>query len=347
MSFEETLYSLLIYAATFIASCGCVFLSKNKLSRPLFSFLAVLIPAITAAYRESGIDYVAYKSMYISIRRGQGYKSIEGLWYQLNRVMPSFEWLLFVSAFLFLGVSFFAICKFVKDKRTLAWFIFLTVCYSVFYNGMQQMIAVAFFFAAVALMYDRKYIRGFALIAIATLFHTSAFFMFAIPLYLFLSYKVKHAEGLVLFLTGMFAFGIPIVSELLQQIGLFTSYTEEISWNFSLGFILYALPPLIPFYMHYRYVKNDKLVMLAYNLYLMILPFQFLGMSMRYADRVMLYFQVFIAVLVPLFLQAISKKQVKSDWRFLYTLWFVIHYVVLNVVLNGNGTYPYRDFNLF
>ena len=74
---------------------------------------------------------------------------------------------------------------------------------------------------------------------------------------------------------------------------------------------------------------------------MLVIPFQFLGMSMKYVDRVMLYFQIFIAVLVPLFLQEIRKKQGRNDWGIIYTIWFIFHYTVLNVVMNGNGTYPY------
>ncbi len=345
MTFEELLYSLLIYAATFIVSCGCVSLSKNKSFRGFFSILAIIVPSITAAFREGGIDYEAYKAMYLSIRRGSGYETIEPLWYHLNKIMPSYEWLLFISAAIFLGMAYYAICKFTKERRTLAWYIILTVCYSTFYNGMRQMIAVSIVFAAIALLYERKYIRGFGLIAVAVLFHESAIFLLVIPIYLLLSKKFKNIEWLVVFLTAFFIFGTPIITAVLQRLGLYASYTEETSWNMSLGFILYTLPPLIPFFMYRKQLKDNKLLTLCYNLYLLIIPFQFLGMSMKYADRVMLYFLIFIAILVPLFIQEIAKKQGKNDWGIIYTIWFTIHYVILNAVLNGNGTYPYMFFN--
>ena len=135
MTFKELVYSLLIYAVTFIVSCGCVSLSKSKSFRWFFSILAIIVPSITATFRGGGIDYEAYKAMYRSIRGGSGYETIEPLWYHLNKIMPSYEWLLFISAAIFLGMAYYAICKFTKEKRTLAWFIILTVCYSAFYNG--------------------------------------------------------------------------------------------------------------------------------------------------------------------------------------------------------------------
>ncbi len=344
MNFEELLYSLLIYVATFIVSCGCVFLSKNKSFRGFFSLLAIIVPSITAAFREGGIDYKAYRSMYLSIRHGSGYQSIEPLWYILNRIMPSYEWLLFVSAAIFLGMAYYAICKFTKERRTLAWFILLTVCYSTFYNGMRQMISVSIFFVAIAMMYERKYVRGFGLIAIAFLFHKSAIFLLVIPIYLLLSKKFRYIEGLVVLLTVFFVLGTPIITATLQRLGLYASYTEEISWNMSLGFILYTLPPLFPFLMYRKHLKNNKLLTLCYNLYLLVIPFQFLGMSMKYTDRVMLYFQIFIVILVPLFIQEVTKKKGNNNWEAIYTVWFTIHYIVLNAVLNGNGTFPYMTF---
>lgn len=341
MSIQELIYSLLIYAATFIVSCACVSLSKNRSFRGLFSVLAVIVPSIAAAFREAGIDYEGYKSMYHSIRLNEGYDTIEPLWYYLNKIMPSFEWVLFVSAVIFLGVAYYAICKFTKERRTLAWFIVLAVCYSTFYNGMRQMIAVSFFFAAVALLYEKKYIRSLVLGVIAFYFHESAFFMLIVPIYLLASKKVKNIEWIILFLTVFFIVGMPIITKVLQLLGLYASYTESTSWNLSLGFILYAIPPLIPLYIYRRQLKDNKLLIFCYNLYMLVIPFQFLGMSMKYVDRVMLYFQIFIAVLVPLFLQEIRKKQGRNDWGIIYTIWFIFHYTVLNVVMNGNGTYPY------
>lgn len=345
MSFEELFYSLLIYGTTFGVSCGCAFLSKNKSIRWVFSALAVIVPSITAAFRESGIDYKSYMSMYRSIRSGQGYESIEPLWYLLNKIMPTYEWVLFISAVIFLGMAYYAMCKFVKEKRTLAWFIVLTVCYGTFYNGMRQMIAVSISFAAVALFFEKKYIRGLLLIVLASLFHKSALFMLVIPIYLILSKKIKHIEWFVAAFTVFCIFGYPVVAAVLHRLGLYSSYTGEAGMNLSLGFVLYSFPPLIPFYLYRKHLKDNELLMLCYNMYLLIIPFQFLGMNIQYADRMMLYFQIFIVALVPLVAQEIANKLEKKNWGIIYTAWFIFHYVVLNVIMNGNEVYPYIVFD--
>ena len=343
---KELLYSLLIYGGTFITSCYCVYMTKHKTFKGLFSLLAVIIPSITAAFRECGIDFEAYKSMYINIRNGTGYENIEPLWYQLNRIMPSYEWLLFVSAFLFLGMAYLGICLILEKDRWLAWFIMLAVCYSTFYNGMRQMLAVSFVFAAIALMHRKKLLLGLVLIVIAYFFHKSAIFMLVVPIYLFISKRVKYIEGIVAFLTFFCIVGLPAITAFLRDIGMYTGYLEEIRWRLSLSFLLYALPPIIPYYFFRPNFSDDnKTLSLCFDLYLLIIPFQFLGMSINYADRVMLYFQIFITVLIPLMIIEVNKDSTKNYLKPMYILWFLFHYTVLNILLEGQGTYPYMDFN--
>lgn len=341
---KELLYSLLIYGGTFLSSCMCVYLTKNKFLRGFFSLLAVGIPSVTAAFRECGIDFVAYESMYRHIRAGTGYETIEPLWYQLNRIMPSYEWLLFASAFIFLGMSYFAICLFLKEDRWLAWFIVLTVCYSTFYNGMRQMIAVSIVFAAVALIYKKKIIPGIVFIALAYFFHESALFMLVILFYLFISKRLRNIEGVIAILTAFSIIGLPAITMLIERIGMYTGYLEEINWHLSLSFLLYSIPPIIPYYIYRKYFTENQLLKMCFDLYMLIIPFQFLGMSINYADRVMLYFQIFIAILIPLMVQEISKNIENNYWKGLYVGWFIFQYVVLNIVLQGQGTYPYMNF---
>ena len=77
MSFEELMYSLFIYGGTFAISCAFVYVANSSRNfKGLLSLIGVCIPAITATFRESGIDYKGYESIYINIQRGtRGYWS--------------------------------------------------------------------------------------------------------------------------------------------------------------------------------------------------------------------------------------------------------------------------------
>ena len=347
MSFEELMYSLFIYGGTFAISCAFVYVANNSRNfKGLLSLIGVCIPAITATFRESGIDYKAYESIYINIQRGTGYEDIEAFWYYLNKIMPSFKMLLFVSALIFVAMAYFAICQFMKTNRTFAWFIFLTVCYSTFYNGMRQMIAVSIFFAAAALLYKKKYFMSLLFVVGAFFFHETIAFMIIVPLYMFLCKKVKHSELVAGGLTAIFVLGIPVITKIIEMVGLYSSYVEDTSWNLSVGFLLYAIPPLIPFWYFKRRVNGNRLVALCYDLYLLVIPFQFLGMSIHYADRMMLYVQIFVAVLIPSFVQELRRHIGRNDWKLIYVLWFIFHYLILNAVMNGNETFPYMIFSV-
>ena len=159
MDYKSYFYSFLIYAFTFLLSCGCVYIAEKKgVFHNLFRLLAIVIPSITATYRESGIDLNTYKIIYNHLHAGNDY-NIELSWKLLNQLSPSFELLLFVTTIIFLGTAYIAICNFIKKDRTLAWFIFLMVCYSAFFNIMRQMIAVTVVFAGFAFYYQKKRIK--------------------------------------------------------------------------------------------------------------------------------------------------------------------------------------------
>ena len=158
------LYSILIYALTFTFSTYFIWLSEiKKHQHKLFALIGLLIPSFTAAFRESGVDFWTYKEIYYYIHGGgKGYT--EWGWNVLNKIAPTHQAMLFLAAFIFLYVIYRALDKLVPENKAIAWFSVLIVPYTTFFNGMRQMLAVAFVFLAMAFIFEKKYVKSIILV---------------------------------------------------------------------------------------------------------------------------------------------------------------------------------------
>lgn len=335
------LLSLVIYLATYFFSVACVYVAeKHKGLKRLMYPCAVIIPSITATFRESGIDYPSYRSMYRWIH-GSGADYIEPFWILLNKISFSYEFCLFLAALLFCITACTAICRLVRKDRWLAWFIFLVVCYNAFLNIMRQMLAVSIVFLGFSYLKEKKLWKYFLCVIIASLFHKATFVMILVPIYSAFVKKIKNPEIFILPFCIAAPAVIPIIKAVCLSMGIFSSYFSK-PVHSSYGFLLYMLPPLFFYYLLRRECVKDSLTKWFYGLYLLVFPFQFWGGSLAYIDRYMLYFQIFITVLVPSIIQRYDEKYKRHNLRLFYFLWFVIHFTVVYAVLNGNGIFPYR-----
>lgn len=345
MNFQDYILSFLIYVLTFLISCVCMYFSEKKRTfHTFFVFLALIVPSITAAFRQSGVDYNTYRLVYLHIRSG-GFYNVELVWRYLNLLAPSYEVLLFLSEFILMGVFYRAICQYIKKDRWLSWLIILIVAYTASFNLIRQMIAVSIAFLAFSFYINKKRVKFILCILAAALFHTSAIFMiFIFPLVSFFSRRVHLLELFIGLLSIFFVMSIPLLSLILRYIGIYEGYLVRNTFSTSLGFLLYSIPPLYFYYVKKKLMLQDRRLRIYVGLYLMLIPFQFLGFRIAYSDRIAVYFQVFICVLVPTIIHRYDSKYPKNSLRSLYVIWFIIHYIVLYVILNSNRGYPYRIF---
>lgn len=330
--------------STFILSVICMyFAEKKQTNNKIFLVLAMVIPSITAAFRQSGIDYDAYKYVYTSIKHNKEY-GIEIGWILLNKISPTYEVLLFLSAALFFSVVCFSILKLVKKDVWIAWYIVLVVCYGTFCNATRQMLAVAFVFLAVTYLLDKKHVKFLVMVLCAVQFHKSAIFMIVVvPIYLLISKRLKNQEWLIIVISIMCLLGSPICIYILNKLDMYTGYLNNTTINVNAGFLLYMLPPLWYYYKRKYLFSQKEIINKCVGIYLLAIPFQLLGWSIAFADRVMLYFQIFISVIVPMIISNCDNAE-RYKLRCLYIIWFSIHYIVIGIIMNGNGCYPYRIF---
>lgn len=347
MSFLAIAISFLIYFSS--AAVSVLFIKgAEKRKSKILAAIGILIPSVVAAFRQSGIDFHAYNGIYDYIHAGGFDYPIEIGWKLLNVIAPSYKVLLFIAALIFFGVSYLAMRKFETRYRWISWLVILSVSTGMFYNVTRQGIASAFVFLGIAYFSKKKCLRFAISVALGALFHKTALIMLLLlPLYWFIMKRVKKLMLATVIMSAVALLSVPIVAALVSRLGIFSSYVENITFDFSFLFLFYTLPPLMLYAWKPSDFKDDKKLHFALAIYLFVIPMQFLGMRIAFADRIMLYFRPMLAIVVPLIIEHYDKKSKTKgkNARVFYVLWFIFYHVIMGVILNENGMYPYINFN--
>lgn len=344
MSFLSNTISFVIY---FISTTISVLLIKSAEKRKSRSFalLGIVLPSIVAAFRESGIDLNAYRDIYQYIHTG-GIYPIEYGWQILNMIAPNFELLQFISAIVFFGVSYLAIRKFDVNYRWMSWLVILVMFTGFFYNGTRQAIAFAFALLGISYFYKKKFLGFVTCIAIGGFFHNSAWFVLVILIiYWFVMRRVNKFGLATLIMSVIALVSVPILENIIRKLGVYVGYIEGATFNFSISFLLYTLPPLLYYILKPSIIKEDKKLQFCLALYFLTIPLQCLGMRISYADRMALYFKPLLAIAVPLMIMRYDEFNKGKRVRTFFISWFIFYHIIMGLVLNENGMYPYMDFN--
>lgn len=345
MSFLPYALSFLIY---FFSAAISVLLIKSseKHKSKLLAALGVLVPVIVATFRQSGVDFEHYREIYHYIHAGNAYP-IEFSWSLMNRIAPTYEVLLFITALIFFSASYFAIRKFDSPNRWISWLIILSISTGMLYNVTRQAMAVSVVFLGIAYFYKKKYIRFVICVLFGAFFHKTAIVMLLLlPAYWLVMRKTKKLVLMTAIMSGVALLSVPIIIWGVTKLGIFSSYLQDLKFDLSLFFLFYTLPPLLLYAWKPSEFKDNKQLHFCLVLYFFVIPMQFLGMAIPYADRIMLYFRPVIAIAVPLMIQhyeGLSKAKGKNAKVF-YVLWFIFYHVIMGVLLNENGMYPYINF---
>lgn len=184
-------------ALYFISICGAVIFAhladkcgKKNVNKFLWvlSFLCLFIPS---AFRASGVDHESYYSHYSTAQKyGYEYFAIyrgspEPLYALLQFVVANyfgnFQLIYVVSSFIGLVFSYMGFSKmYGKTNLGIVIFWFAMTYYMIFYGLVRISISVGIMTYAFHLIREKKTIKYFFLCTVATLFHYSAAFMFAI-----------------------------------------------------------------------------------------------------------------------------------------------------------------------
>lgn len=290
---------LILFASAFIA------FSKINNKR-LYKVSFFIIGAFAVLRYGLGNDYFSYMRCYESIRNGTNdpFKR-EIAFTLLNKLSPSFYLLVAVLAIFFVYVVY----KLLKSNldgiyKSLGFLIFVVNPYLFLMNlsAMRQSVASCLFIISLKYARERKFIKYLLLIALATLFHTSAIIL--LPIYLIANDKKVGRFQMIAFLVITIVLLSEnsivdmVITSVLDLLGnkQYEYYYSEGATN-SLRATLLTGISFLYVLMNLKHLEGSQL--LCGKLCLIGLLFGVLAYRVSMLTRLQMYFDIFSVVALP------------------------------------------------
>ena len=351
--------SLLLYIGTFITSTFFITLAEindKKNVKRLFSIVGLLIPIIMFGLRYNvGADYESYINLYnkycnatlnylIFTRKFEiGFSLVMKIAYIFK--CPQLIFIAFSTSTLIILYRNIANNK-EKCSISLAWFLVLFLYSASTLNIIRQMLAVAIVMNSYKYVWERRPIRFFITVLLATMFHITA--LLFLPCY-FINYKNNSKKQKILRM-GIILIVLLIVIFFNNFMGILTGidsferykgYTKNIeSNNYKFLVKLLVLGAIIPFRKRlYQYNEKNKLY---YFLLIIDVILYATGFISPFIKRITLYFgisEIFIISQIPREL----KKQSEKNTTILVIIGYAISmFIITAYILGQSGIIPYQ-----
>ncbi len=293
---------------------GLAFLAKKQ--GKFFQMFPFIILLVFSSLRYMyGNDYSNYSQKYNLIQIGYTFFDEAGfVW--LNRVCPTFQTLIAVTSFIYIGVIYWFTTKNVpKTYICFSVFIFVISPYLFLMNlsALRQCIALMIFIIAVHMAQKRNFVLYVLLILLATQFHQSSIIL--LPFYFIANdKKVKKAH---IFVFLVFLVLILTTSSFSSIIESFTSSLFDSSYSYylksdlsnSIRATLLTSVYFIYVLINIPYLEGKALTFS--KLYIFSPTMAILAYRMASLSRIQMYFDIFSIVALPLiFKQNLEKGKV-------------------------------------
>ena len=311
---------------------------KQKGRRIVFRILACILFIAIVGFRKYtvGVDSESYRELYYAIPN-QNYVWIEvgydWLIRFLDRLHCEYNALYLVSITLTAIPIFFVLEK--SKHYAFSAFMIYTMTLVTVMNGMRQCIAVGLFMLACLCITLRKKILFFACMGIALLFHYSCVILF--PLYFVLNRKLENKTYIIAYIVSfLFCFINPVayiapLADIMNVVGHdYSEHTEVTNQSLSIfGFIYESSINILIFYWALKSKSFKKFTVIA-NCAFIALILKNLSFNMPIVGRMMMYFNWFQFILIPL---SISEMRINSQAK-LYCKAFILIMLFIGVFHN-------------
>lgn len=329
-----------------------------------------------------GIDTIVYYKAYQTIGYVDGIKTVlfsnsfmeKGyliITYIFSRL--GFEYYTFqVIEALFIYTSFGAMIRKYSSNMSMSCLIFVTM--QRFFGTMNQArmwIAAAILFYSINLIQERKFIKFLVLVAIASSFHKSAMIFIIVYFIVRIPENYKKWVSLGLGALVIEILGISFLERLTSTIGMYENYvnTDRFSSNIKIS-ILISLITVMGFFViairtkmwaslsfeklykrihvlsKYNFMNTKKQMTVSrilFNLLLLSICFNIIGLKSSIFGRVTVYFSVFAVVTIPDLISTVINNFNRNFIRFCVILYFVFMFIVaLLYGGDGYGVIPYE-----
>lgn len=341
--------------------------SENVWITRTFLFLSVFVVAFFAGIRDYkvGVDVLGYGlgtfqeasihqsyfdySLLTMLRFEPGYLMLNFL---ASRLVADFHIMLFLLMFLQMLFMEIGLLYFRKEMPVFyGYIVFLLFYFNTSLNTMRQMLALAIIFFAFRFVVERRLLPFLLWVAIASLFHISAWGGVCLyPLYVLFA-KKKTESGVyiavALLIGGMFGLQ-QFIGVVLSLIGLPSKYSYYFSYATHGIFVmkfLFSLPFLIAFFCLRKKIfseRNPLDFFLFFSLCLFSINTQAREWIGMHAERGLLYFSFFHILALPRVLQVVDRKYYVDLTLLLsgYSLFYWYYYFICN---GYEGTMPYTS----
>jgi|SRR5690554_920094 len=283
-----------------------------------------------------GNDYLDYLKMYNQMTSKHfnlaNLKGNEIGWLVINRM---FKPLGFFSLIIFLAsFNCFVLYRFIKKhvNQKYYWFAIFAYVFEpnnmlIMSSAMRQTVAISFFLIAIDCLLQRKRIKYLLLITIATLFHTSAIFLYPFVFLIDINKKLNFKYLIVVFglLLGLLAYSESLLVHINQYIinyfEFYTVYLKESGKKniINLGLIVNMIIYLIVVFMSQN--EEDYEINMFFKLAiasLFLLPLSFV---MDFLSRLSFYFILPVMIVVfPIVFEKFKTKILKFSFMGLVVL---------------------------
>lgn len=279
-------------------------------------FVALFI--FSAIRYNFGNDYVSYYNKFNLIKIG-GEVFKDPLFEWLNRVSPSFQFMIFITSLAYIAVIYWLVKKEMpKEYICLSIFIFIISPYLFLMNlsSLRQCIAMLFFIVAVHFSNKKNYLLYFFFVLVAMQFHQSAVILFP---FVFFANERKFDKKYV--------FAYLAVLAVLLTMDNFTSIIQNIASGFDdKNYLYYAnngiknslratlLSGISALYVVLSLPELKGKTLMYSKLYLFSPTLAVLAIRMSSITRIQMYFDIFAIIALPLiFKHNLEKGKVEID----------------------------------
>lgn len=294
-----------------------------------------------------GNDYDSYENIFKIIEKSNiaDYNFISSYeigFVLLNRIFSGvgFNMMLSLISLFSCITYFYFIKKYVKKNlRWIALSIYMLnpFLFLIHLSAIRQGIAICIFIWSLKFIERKKFTKYAIMIGIALLFHKSAFLL--LPLY-FLNNKTFQSKHIFLFV-GVLAyltlfFNKNLISFIQNIVGkLYPSYLiyfeniDKEKINTGIGIIINFFYFCLSL-KYYNIAIKNKLALKNYFIFLIL---SVLGIAMSMLGRVTMYFEVFQIVVIPFFIEKITKQNKKIFVIFYFALLIIYYFKFYNALL--------------
>lgn len=339
------------YAVGCLLSCLLTLIvvkqQKNKdkylILKSLFATLPLMY--IASVRYNVGMDYPVYKDGFDLIAAGRHVKIFETLYHKLNEAVVfcggDFRWLFAVTAIMFMVLIGIRI---LKDSPYPVLSIFLlvgTTYYFSFMNVMRQMIACAILMYALKYVWERKFLKFMAIVAIASGFHATSW-IFAVVYFV---YNIKFTWKLSVVFSVAIFIAAPHIAPLLNHLMSLSKYEHYLTSVYAdkdQGYITLAIMILLAVFSSMYYDREDKKFQLYYKLQIISVWLSILIPYVALINRIRLMFGIPIIILLPLTINKIKDIPLRRIAIFAIVVLYTIYCGYNLKVYNTNTVLPYQ-----